>query len=163
MHAVSLDGTFFGCRYAIGAMRVNGKGSIINISSRSGLVGIPAASAYAPARMAAFVADTPMRRFGTVEDVASIALLLASDEAAYMTGTEYDRDRIDGRQRAACGLCRGTEGRLIAHGDASRNDRRTENMTELVLNPALVRQIRLAGLFYLVIFVAGFCRVTSAR
>ena len=28
-------------------------------------------------------------------------------------------------------------------------------MTELVLNPGLVRQIRLAGLFYLVIIVAG--------
>ena len=44
------------------------------------------------ARMAAFVADTPMRRFGTVEEVASIALLLASDEAAYMTGTELTVD-----------------------------------------------------------------------
>jgi NAD(P)-dependent dehydrogenase (short-subunit alcohol dehydrogenase family) len=43
-------------------------------------------------RMAAFVADTPMRRFGTVEEVASIALLLASDEAAYMTGTELTVD-----------------------------------------------------------------------
>ena len=42
--------------------------------------------------MAAFVADTPMRRFGTVDEVASIALLLASDEAAYMTGTELTVD-----------------------------------------------------------------------
>jgi NAD(P)-dependent dehydrogenase (short-subunit alcohol dehydrogenase family) len=141
VHAVNLDGTFLGCRYAIGAMRATGSGSIINISSRSGLVGIPAAVAYASskaavrnhtksvalycaeqglnircnsihpaailtpmwepmlgdgpdreARMAAFVADTPMRRFGTVEEVASIALLLASDEAAYMTGTELTVD-----------------------------------------------------------------------
>jgi NAD(P)-dependent dehydrogenase (short-subunit alcohol dehydrogenase family) len=44
------------------------------------------------ARMAAFVADTPMRRFGTPDEVASIALLLASDEAAYMTGTELTVD-----------------------------------------------------------------------
>ena len=141
VHRVNLDGTFLGCRYAIGAMRDRGAGSIINISSRSGLVGIPAAAAYASskaavrnhtksvalycaeqglnircnsihpaailtpmwepmlgngadreARMAAFVADTPMRRFGTVEEVASIALLLASDEAAYMTGTELTVD-----------------------------------------------------------------------
>jgi NAD(P)-dependent dehydrogenase (short-subunit alcohol dehydrogenase family) len=141
VHAVNLDGTFLGCRYAIGAMRAKGTGSIINISSRSGLVGIPAAAAYASskaavrnhtksvalycaeqglnircnsihpaailtpmwepmlgdgpdreARMAAFVADTPMRRFGTVDEVAAIALLLASDEAAYMTGTELTVD-----------------------------------------------------------------------
>ncbi len=41
VHAVNLDGTFLGCRYAIRAMRAKGSGSIINISSRSGLVGIP--------------------------------------------------------------------------------------------------------------------------
>lgn len=141
VHRVNLDGTFLGCRYAIRAMRTRGAGSIINISSRSGMVGIPAAAAYAsskaairnhsktvalycaeqglnircnsihPAailtpmwepmlgdgpdreeRMAAFVADTPLRRFGTVEEVAAIALLLASDEAAYMTGTELTVD-----------------------------------------------------------------------
>jgi NAD(P)-dependent dehydrogenase (short-subunit alcohol dehydrogenase family) len=141
VHAVNLDGTFLGCRYAIGAMRQKGAGSIINISSRSGLVGIPAAAAYASskaavrnhtksvalycaeqglnircnsihpaailtpmwepmlgdgpdreARMAAFVADTPMHRFGTVDEVAAIALLLATDEAAYMTGAELTVD-----------------------------------------------------------------------
>lgn len=44
------------------------------------------------ARKAAFVADTPMRRYGTVEEVASIALLLASVKAAYMTGTDLTVD-----------------------------------------------------------------------
>jgi len=44
------------------------------------------------ARMASFVADTPMRRFGTVEEVAAVAIMLASDEAAYMTGTELTLD-----------------------------------------------------------------------
>ncbi len=141
VHAVNLDGTFLGCRYAIKAMRAKGAGSIINMSSRSGLVGIPAAAAYAsskaairnhtksvalycagqglnircnsihPAailtpmwealigdgpdretRMAAMVADTPMKRFGTVEEVAAIALMLASDDAAYMTGSEVHLD-----------------------------------------------------------------------
>ncbi|MCL4118907.1 UNVERIFIED_CONTAM: hypothetical protein GTU68_004834 [Idotea baltica] len=130
VHAVNSDGTFLGCRYAIGAMRKSGAGSIINISSRSGMIGIPAAAAYAaskaavrnhtktvalycaqeglnircnsihPAavltpienRMAAFVADTPMRRFGDPSEVAAIAVMLASDEAAYMTGAELTID-----------------------------------------------------------------------
>jgi 3(or 17)beta-hydroxysteroid dehydrogenase len=141
VHAVNLDGTFLGCRYAIRAMREKGSGSIINMSSRSGLVGIPGAAAYAsskaairnhsksvalycaqqglnircnsihPAailtpmwealigdgpdkleRKAAMVADTPMKRFGTVEEVAAVALLLASDDAAYMTGSEIHLD-----------------------------------------------------------------------
>jgi 3(or 17)beta-hydroxysteroid dehydrogenase len=141
VHAVNLDGTFLGCRYAIRAMRARGGGSIINISSRSGLVGIPMAAAYAsskaairnhtksvalycaghglnircnsihPAavmtpmwepilgngpdradREAAMVADTPLRRFGRPEEVAALAVLLASDEASYMTGAELTID-----------------------------------------------------------------------
>lgn len=141
VHKVNLDGTFLGCRYAIKAMRNNGSGSIINISSRSGMIGIPMAAAYAsskaavrnhtksvalycaqnelnircnsihPAavltpmwepmlgdgsdreqRMAAIVADTPLKRFGTPEEIAAIALLLASDDAAYMTGAELTVD-----------------------------------------------------------------------
>ena len=141
VHAVNLDGTFMGCRYAIGAMRAKGAGSIINMSSRSGLVGIPGAAAYAsskaairnhtksvalycaqqglnircnsihPAailtpmweamigdgpgreqRKAAIVADTPLKRFGTVEEVAAVALMLASDDATYMTGSEVHLD-----------------------------------------------------------------------
>jgi 3(or 17)beta-hydroxysteroid dehydrogenase len=141
VHAVNLDGTFLGCRYAIAAMKAKGEGAIINMSSRSGLVGIPGAAAYASskaairnhsksvalycaqqgwrircnsihpaailtpmweamigdgpdreARMAAMVADTPLKRFGTVEEVAALALLLASDDAAYMTGSELHLD-----------------------------------------------------------------------
>ena len=141
VHAVNLDGTFLGCRYAIRAMRAKGAGSIINMSSRSGLVGIPGAAAYASskaairnhsksvalycaqqglnircnsihpaailtpmwealigdgedreARKAKMVADTPLKRFGTVEEVAAVAVLLASDEAAYMTGSEVHLD-----------------------------------------------------------------------
>ncbi|WP_122424378.1 SDR family oxidoreductase, partial [Pseudomonas viridiflava] len=36
-------------------------------------------------RMAALVRDTPLRRFGLPEEVAAVALLLASDEATYIT------------------------------------------------------------------------------
>lgn len=141
VHRTNLDGVFLGCKYAIRAMRPAGEGSIINISSRSGLVGISGAAAYAsskaavrnhtktvalycaeqglnircnsihPAailtpmwepllgdgpereqRMKAFVWDTPMRRFGRPEEVAALALLLATDEAAYMTGAELSID-----------------------------------------------------------------------
>ena len=49
---VNLDGTFLGCRYAIRAMKARGTGSIINISSRFGLVGIPGAAAYASSKAA---------------------------------------------------------------------------------------------------------------
>ncbi len=141
VHAVNLDGTFLGCRYAIRAMKSRGTGSIINVSSRSGLVGIPGAAAYAsskaairnhtktvalycaqqgwaircnsihPAailtpmwepmlgagperaeRMARLVADTPLKRFGRAEEVAALAVMLASDEAGYVTGAEFNID-----------------------------------------------------------------------
>lgn len=141
VHRVNLDGTFLGCRYAIRAMRRHGTGSIINMSSRSGLVGIPGAAAYAsskaavrnhtksvalwcaqqgmtircnsvhPAailtaiwepmlgdgpdradRMAALTKDAPLKRFGTVEEVAAMTVFLASDEATYITGSEFDID-----------------------------------------------------------------------
>jgi NAD(P)-dependent dehydrogenase (short-subunit alcohol dehydrogenase family) len=42
--------------------------------------------------MAALVADTPLRRFGTAEEVAAVAAMLAADESAYMTGTEINID-----------------------------------------------------------------------
>jgi NAD(P)-dependent dehydrogenase (short-subunit alcohol dehydrogenase family) len=141
VHRTNLDGVFLGCKYAIRAMRGRGGGSIVNVSSRSGLVGIPGAAAYASskaavrnhtksvalycaeqrldircnsihpaailtpmweallgtgpdrdARMREFVRDTPLRRFGTPEEVAAVAVLLASDESAYMTGTELNVD-----------------------------------------------------------------------
>jgi NAD(P)-dependent dehydrogenase (short-subunit alcohol dehydrogenase family) len=42
--------------------------------------------------MAEFVADTPLRRFGTPEEVAAVAVLLAGDEARYITGAELHVD-----------------------------------------------------------------------
>jgi 3(or 17)beta-hydroxysteroid dehydrogenase len=141
VHATNLDGTFLGCRYAIGAMKAKGAGSIINMSSRSGLIGIPGAAAYASskaavrnhtksvalycaqqgwaircnsihpaavltpmweamigngpdqqAKKAALVADTPLKRFGEPSEVAAVAMLLASDEATYVTGSEFNID-----------------------------------------------------------------------
>ena len=42
--------------------------------------------------MRALVADTPLKRFGMPEEVAAIAVMLASDEATYVTGTEVNID-----------------------------------------------------------------------
>jgi len=47
--AVDLDGVFLGCKHAIRVMKEKG-GSIVNISSRSGMVGIPSTAAYAAAK-----------------------------------------------------------------------------------------------------------------
>ena len=44
------------------------------------------------ANMAALVADTPLKRFGTPEEVAALCIFLASDESAYMTGAELTLD-----------------------------------------------------------------------
>ena len=51
VHAVNSDGVFLGCKKGIEAMKKR-KGSIVNISSRSGLVGIPGAAAYAASKAA---------------------------------------------------------------------------------------------------------------
>jgi NAD(P)-dependent dehydrogenase (short-subunit alcohol dehydrogenase family) len=50
VHRTNLDGVFLGCKHAIRAKRMADAGSIINISSRSGLVGIPGAAAYASSK-----------------------------------------------------------------------------------------------------------------
>jgi len=44
--SINLDGVFLGTKFAIGAMKITGGGSIINISSVAGLIGNPDASAY---------------------------------------------------------------------------------------------------------------------
>jgi len=44
--SVNLEGVFLGTKYAIGAMKQSGGGSIINISSIAGLVGMPDTSSY---------------------------------------------------------------------------------------------------------------------
>ncbi|MEM7754192.1 MAG: SDR family oxidoreductase [Planctomycetota bacterium] len=54
VHETNLDGVFLGCKHAISAMKppTGDGGSIINISSRSGQVGIPRAAAYASSKAA---------------------------------------------------------------------------------------------------------------
>lgn len=51
IHKINLNGVFLGCKYGISLMKDHG-GSIINMSSRSGLVGVPGTAAYASSKAA---------------------------------------------------------------------------------------------------------------
>ncbi len=51
VHRVNSTGVMLGCKYAISLMKDKG-GSIVNVSSRSGIVGIPGAVAYASSKAA---------------------------------------------------------------------------------------------------------------
>lgn len=50
VHETNLDGVALGCKYGIRLMKKSLSGSIVNISSRSGIVGIPFAAAYASSK-----------------------------------------------------------------------------------------------------------------
>ena len=52
VHATNLDGVALGCKYAIKMGKDSDAASIVNVSSRSGIVGIPAAAAYASSKAA---------------------------------------------------------------------------------------------------------------
>ena len=53
VHSVNLDSVFLGCKYALPLMRDSGNGSIINISSMSGIVASHNMSAYNSSKAAA--------------------------------------------------------------------------------------------------------------
>ncbi|MBT6094844.1 MAG: glucose 1-dehydrogenase [Rhodospirillaceae bacterium] len=135
---VNLDGTFLGCRFGVAAMKDTGGGSIINMSSVSGLVGGANLAAYNASKGGvrlltksvalhcakkgydircnsvhpsfvstpmvddiadgardpdrardAMAAQIPLGRMGSVEEVAGMVAYLASDEAAFVTGSEF--------------------------------------------------------------------------
>ncbi|PIE00653.1 MAG: short-chain dehydrogenase [Thiothrix nivea] len=52
VHETNLDGVALGCKYGIQLMKGSRQASIVNISSRSGIVGIPSATAYASSKAA---------------------------------------------------------------------------------------------------------------
>ncbi len=140
--AVNARGTFLCCKHAIPGMVERGGGSIVNIASVAGLVGLRDRAAYCASKGAviaftralavdhvgdgirvnavcpgtvdspwvrrlvedvgesleALRARQPMGRLGTPEEIADAVLYLASDAAAFVTGTAFV---IDGGLTAA--------------------------------------------------------------
>src|SRR5262245_28134503 len=129
---INLKGVYLGCKYAVPEITKAGGGSIINVSSLAGLIGIGNVHAYTAAKGGVIsltraiamsyasqkvrcnvicpgAVDTPMMahvlhganpklrqgfershplgRLGTPEDIAFMALYLASDESSWVTGS----------------------------------------------------------------------------
>jgi 2-keto-3-deoxy-L-fuconate dehydrogenase len=129
--AVNARGTFLCCKHAIPSMIERGGGTIVNIASVAGMIGLPNRAAYSASKGAvialtralaidhvrqgirvnavcpgtvdspwvrrlvedvgesldALSARQPMGRLGTPEEVAQAVLYLASDAAAFVTGS----------------------------------------------------------------------------
>ena len=128
---VHLKGTWNGTRLAAAHMREQGRGSIVNLSSLSGKVGLAGQTNYSAAKAGVVgltkaaakemarhgvrvnaiqpglirspmttampervweqkMTEIPMQRAGAPEEVANVALFLASDMSSYMTGTALE-------------------------------------------------------------------------
>lgn len=138
LHLANSEGIFWGCKFGIQLMKENSKpASIINISPRSGTVGVPGSFDRSPSRdsvrnhtksislycaqnsypircnsihptailtplwepvlgkgserkhnLEKLSREVPLKRMGTLDEVAAAAVFLASDECLFMTGSE---------------------------------------------------------------------------
>jgi 3alpha(or 20beta)-hydroxysteroid dehydrogenase len=130
---INLDGVYLGMRAVVPAMSAQRSGSIVNVSSIDGLVGVAGMTSYAAtkfavtgmtrsaalelgprgirvnsihpgvisspmvrnapadvlARLQTVLDRQPIARMGTPEEVAYLALYLASDESSYCTGAQF--------------------------------------------------------------------------
>jgi 2-keto-3-deoxy-L-fuconate dehydrogenase len=140
--AVNARGTFLTCKHAIPPMAARGRGTVVNMASVAGLVGLRNRAAYCASKGAvialtralavdhvghgvrvnavcpgtvdspwirrlveevgesldALRARQPLGRLGTPDEIAEAVLYLASDDAAFVTGTAFV---IDGGLTAA--------------------------------------------------------------
>jgi len=130
--AINLSGVYYGSVHAAEHMALHGGGSIVNMSSMLGLVGVGAEDGYVAAKHGVvgltknfairygprnvrvncinpgWIAtpmtqmlrtdeniqrhvetQVPMGRFGLPEEIAKLALFLASDESSYVTGASH--------------------------------------------------------------------------
>ena len=130
--AINLSGVYYGCVHAAEAMARQGGGSIINMASILGLVGVGMEDSYVASKHGVvgltknfalrfapqgvrvncinpgwiqtpmvrvlheneaikqqLVSQVPLGRFGQPEEVAKLALFLASDESSYITGAAH--------------------------------------------------------------------------
>jgi NAD(P)-dependent dehydrogenase (short-subunit alcohol dehydrogenase family) len=130
--AINLSGVYYGCVHAAEYMAAHGGGSIINMSSMLGIVGVGWEHGYVAAKHGVvgltknfaiqygprnvrcncinpgWIAtpmtqmlrtdeniqrqvetQVPMGRFGLPEEIAKLALFLASDESSYVTGASH--------------------------------------------------------------------------
>lgn len=68
------------------ALEMGGTGITVN-SIAPGLIAVERLEELDPRYISALVADLPVRRTGTPDDIAAAALFLASDDASYITGS----------------------------------------------------------------------------
>jgi glucose 1-dehydrogenase len=89
---INLKGAFFLTQAFVKKLQAaHLPGRVLNISSVHEDMVFPNFSSYC-AKLNALLANIPLGRLGTPEDVAALAAFLASDEAAYITGSTYAVD-----------------------------------------------------------------------
>jgi 3alpha(or 20beta)-hydroxysteroid dehydrogenase len=96
MWGIPFAGAYTASKYAVrgltktAALELGAKGIRVNSVHPGGIdTAMTRFPGMSDADMAGFYAKLPIARVGTVDDVASVVLFLASDESAYCTGAEF--------------------------------------------------------------------------